>query len=270
MLLLRRCLYALKNIKKQIIFRAQPKGALIDLSPSTSITKGAFPNASCSIIIEASFSISIVIIFLAVILAFFTVMGSQIKASYKLSLEAEKLAMIITEDHAGKDGEVDAGVDVAGIASEVDGEEDVILSKMSAHRLAFLPGAIGQIVTKQEACYRKWTGRTISGDEDLDGDEYVYVADAATVYHTNENCTHLKLKYSLVPLGSVSSMRNRKGGIYYPCEKCGSNCGDMVYVSPDGERYHSDENCSGLTRHYKRVKKSEINLPPCRRCGGVK
>ena len=45
--------------------------------------------------------------------------------------------------------------------------------------------------------------------------------------------------------------------------------GACVYLSPQGEAYHSSRDCSGLTRHVEMVKKSEVaHKGECSRCAG--
>ena len=71
---------------------------------------------------------------------------------------------------------------------------------------------------------------------------------------------------------SVPSRRNSSGGKYKSCEKC---CRDIeaedisnVYITTYGDRYHIVNNCPGLKRDIRRVKKSEIgDLPACSKCG---
>lgn len=125
----------------------------------------------------------------------------------------------------------------------------------------------------QRARVRAWTGRSVSegegsGEGGTDG-EYVYVTETGTVYHDDPECTHLKLSIRLVDSGSLSSLRNNDGGKYHACELCGeASPKGMVYITDEGNRYHSSLSCSGLKRTVRQVSKSEIgDLRACSRCG---
>ena len=93
-------------------------------------------------------------------------------------------------------------------------------------------------------------------------DIYVYVAKNGVVYHTTRMCTYL-----LPDVHGMSHSGAEQSG-YSPCEYCGAESGSIVYVTPEGKRYHSDRYCSRLKRDVQRKKLSEVNLPPCSKCGG--
>lgn len=104
-------------------------------------------------------------------------------------------------------------------------------------------------------------------------DTIVYITDTGTVYHSSPKCTHLKLSISNVFFSQVPDLRNQNGGKYKPCEKCigtvGILGGEIVYIATEGDRYHSNRDCSGLKRSTREVKLSEVEgRRPCSRCGG--
>lgn len=109
-------------------------------------------------------------------------------------------------------------------------------------------------------------GEPESGAEDF----LVYVAENGTVYHRNENCTHLKLTIISIAKEQLESARNENGGKYKPCEKCIGNhkAEETVYIAREGDRYHNSLSCSGLKRtiyavYYSVVKDKKC----CARCG---
>lgn len=112
------------------------------------------------------------------------------------------------------------------------------------------------------------------GEEDAD-DEKVYVTKTGkenSIYHASITCSHLDLKIQTTTIKQVGSMRNQYGAKYKPCEKCVKNAviaeGEVIYVTTDGNRYHSKIGCSGLKRDVSEVKLSEIpGYRPCSRCG---
>lgn len=118
-----------------------------------------------------------------------------------------------------------------------------------------------------------WTGKEReikSGDENEKTEAMVYVTVSGSVYHKNLSCSHLNLSVTQVTGSSVSSKRNEYGEKYHACESCSRNeePGKIVYITNFGNRYHNDENCSGLKRTVRLIKESEAEkLRPCSRCG---
>jgi len=125
--------------------------------------------------------------------------------------------------------------------------------------------------SEKEIAYsgHQWTGFDLNLTDERDGEEYVFVTETGSVYHRSRNCTHLKLSITSAPLSTVSELRNGSGGKYYPCERCGTNMGGMVYLTTEGNRYHGTIECSGLRRNIRTIPLSEaIGYRPCSRCGG--
>ena len=107
---------------------------------------------------------------------------------------------------------------------------------------------------------------------ELEGEdeEYVYVTEHQSVYHTSRSCTYLQLNIKQV--FDVQGYLDGKRG-YSPCEFCIKK-GEkpaLLYVTEQGRRYHKTLSCSGLKRTVRRVKKRDVNhLSPCSRCGHKK
>ncbi len=128
---------------------------------------------------------------------------------------------------------------------------------------------------EQRACTRGWTGRTGSdggngsrGDTDDQGGKKVYVTRYGTVYHTDPNCTHIKLGIQPSTKEEAEKARNVYGEKYKPCEICGGS-GGSVYITPDGNRYHSSLSCPGLKRTVQEMTLEEAGgLRPCSKCAG--
>ncbi|MCR4740515.1 MAG: pilus assembly protein [Lachnospiraceae bacterium] len=100
--------------------------------------------------------------------------------------------------------------------------------------------------------------------------EYVYMTENGSVYHTDPGCTHIRLRIREVTKNDIGSLRNNNGGKYKPCEHCHACLTDgILYITPEGDRYHVSLTCSGLKRTVKTVKLSDIpGVPPCLRCKG--
>ena len=101
-------------------------------------------------------------------------------------------------------------------------------------------------------------------DEEYDdaNDIYVYVAENGVVYHHSRGCSYL-YHYTTYTRKNTAE----KGG-YEPCSYChASAAGSFVFITGDGEKYHSSPNCSRLLRKVRRVKLSEVGgLGECQKC----
>jgi hypothetical protein len=118
---------------------------------------------------------------------------------------------------------------------------------------------------------RAWTGYDVTrgvSDESAE-DPMVYITETGTVYHGNRNCVYLNPSVTSLPRESVDGSRNQSGGKYYPCEMCGAGADSgEVYVTSQGNRYHTRLNCSGLKRTIYTVPLSEVGgRGRCSKCG---
>lgn len=126
----------------------------------------------------------------------------------------------------------------------------------------------------QKAVVRGWTGRKGSsasdnadGENSDPGKQTVYVTEHGTVYHTDPNCSHIKLDIQTVSRSQVGSMRANDGSKYYPCEHCHGGNGGIVYICPDGNRYHSSPACSELIRSVHETTLEEAaGMHECKDC----
>lgn len=99
--------------------------------------------------------------------------------------------------------------------------------------------------------------------------EIVYITENSEVYHRSKECTHLKLNISKITIDSLKTVRNSNGEKYGMCRYCRNReqNGD-IYITSDGDKYHTSLECSGLKRRYFAVKLSQIkDKRPCQRCG---
>ena len=112
----------------------------------------------------------------------------------------------------------------------------------------------------------RWNGYEIPGAEDAG--EYVYVTEDSKVYHTNRDCTYLRLSVHPVAKGKAP-------GGYRPCEKCTEGRpvnfipeNGIYYICAEGESYHSRRDCPGLKRTvYCIAKEKAKGYRTCSRCG---
>lgn len=99
--------------------------------------------------------------------------------------------------------------------------------------------------------------------------EVVYVTDYGIVYHSDLSCTYLELSIKAVPYVQVEELRNSGGGKYYACELCGKHAENQtnVFITEQGDRFHSTLECSGLSRNVYAMPLSEVyGLGGCSKC----
>jgi hypothetical protein len=149
-------------------------------------------------------------------------------------------------------------------------EEDEMIELVLTYQVKAPIGGINLPWTfwVQGASVRAWTGRNktskaeSTGQDESAGD-YVYVTITGSVYHEKEDCTHLKLSIEEVSAAEVAGLRNNNGGIYHVCEKCGNFGSSTVYITQEGNRYHSSLSCSGLKRTVRKITREEVSQMRC-------
>ena len=271
-------------------------------TPGRSLRSTSFREGSLTL--EAALTFPFFLMLLTAFLSFFSIMTMELKiqnamqhagkqlAAYYYVLDAlkedqekqslaqelgESLAVYAVSETVVKDrileeaGEIPATVVYGGsgglsfLGSRFDeASQDVVIDVSYRMVIPFLPPGLTGIRIAHQCRHRAWTGSNV----DLEGQEqYVYVTENGTVYHTSVSCSYLKLSISQVSYNDVGSKRNRSGGKYYPCEYCGQNGGTYVFITEYGDRYHFNRNCSRLKRGIRCIPISEAGgLPLCSRC----
>lgn len=118
---------------------------------------------------------------------------------------------------------------------------------------------------------RAWTGYDVEwgqGGSDK-SDPIVFITDTGVVYHVTRNCTYLCPSIEMISIAMKDEIRNENGGKYYACERCGSNgMQAILYITSQGNRFHSSLQCSGLKRTIYNVHLSEVEgKAKCSKCG---
>ena len=129
---------------------------------------------------------------------------------------------------------------------------------------------LGKMSFSNRVKMHSWTGYIREKHEE---DEFVYITDNASVYHTRRDCTHLCLTVNTVRISELDKCRNIDRKIYKACKKCGNdeNVSGYVYITHYGEAYHTSLSCSGLKRTIYKVRLSEVKgLGECERCMNYK
>lgn len=201
-------------------------------------------------------------------------MHTQMKVQSVLEQSCWEMAVFTYADKANESYEklkvLEAKHDLNFIESnwmKEDGIVDIAVSY--SVKIPFFPMIEQKFV--QRARRRAWVGQDgLSSSDDID-DEIVYLAQTGSVYHLYSDCSHIKLTIKTVNASQLTSLRNNHGGIYHACERCKPSLTGSVYITSDGDRYHSRSNCSGIKRLVKEVHKSEVaGMNVCKRCSARK
>lgn len=154
-----------------------------------------------------------------------------------------------------EDSDVADKIDKLICITGVEGEKDVVSITVNYYVTPYLeiPGFEGMYLTN--SFYSK---AFVGYERDENKEEYVYVTKGSSVYHTSKECSGIKTTIEAEYLDKIDECRNENGGKYYPCEKCGKEVGYICYVTPYGNRYHSDPTCKELKVNLYRIPISEI------------
>ncbi|MBQ9504562.1 MAG: pilus assembly protein [Lachnospiraceae bacterium] len=155
-------------------------------------------------------------------------------------------------------------------------EGDEIIDLIAAYKVdtPFDIFGIRNFTVMNRARIRAFTGydntrRKASDSEDEE--ETVFITEHGTVYHRNINCQHLKITVRETTKEAVSGERNENGGKYYSCEFCGNRASSgKLYITSEGDRYHTTLACSALKRGIQAVPLSKAGgRRACKTCGGM-
>lgn len=122
--------------------------------------------------------------------------------------------------------------------------------------------------------YRPWTGegkQEKKPAQNGNGQEIkAYLADNATVYHLDKNCTYINIKVSAVFGDKVEQERNAGGGKYYPCEFCEpvAQKNVAVFITKYGTRFHGVSSCSAIERTPREcpLEEAKEKYRGCKKC----
>lgn len=274
--------------------KSLPGNAKIEMRKSTTllfVDKGT-PRCTCmsaAFTLEAAVILPLLACFFVSILFFFRVMQVELQVQKALDDTGRKLAVYLCEEEDYVPGLAAAealflkemsGREVA--ATYINGGNagiSLLESKFEGNEISLcaryhvkLPIRIfwnWDLEMVQRADCRKWNGWNGNGSSQ-DEDQWVYVTETGTVYHTSSSCTHLVLSIHSVAYDQVSLLRSENGEKYDRCLHCmkaGQQSG-IVYITNQGSAYHSDLNCSGIKRTVSMVRLSEVgNRRACSRCG---
>lgn len=185
--------------------------------------------------------------FLLILLAFFSFSGryaQQMEVLAEASADARKTAVL----------QGAAGIENSG--------KIVIHKSVRAESLCPFPFVMEDHLSGRAVC-RAWIGfRGLEEEESR-----VYITPEGSVYHLYADCTHLDLSIRQVTASYAAAAKNLYGERYRKCELCGEKPASVVYITEEGNCYHSQKTCSGLKRTVVCVPLSEVfGRSCCLRC----
>lgn len=138
----------------------------------------------------------------------------------------------------------------------------VIRQRVKAEEILKVPFVSEEYITGRAVC-RAWIGfRGLEEEESK-----VYITPGGNVYHLYADCTHLDLSIRQVTFQYAVAAENKYGENYRKCELCEENFSGLVYITDEGECYHSEKTCGGLKRTVHCVPISEaFGRSCCLRC----
>ncbi|MCC8029034.1 MAG: hypothetical protein LIO75_04430 [Lachnospiraceae bacterium] len=177
--------------------------------------------------------------------------------------EGQLLFRSYMNEHGYEDSVLTNGLNsISLLESDLSGDYVTLTASYDAE-LPISFWGIDALPVRQSVKMKKWTG-SAQEQEDTE-DSYVYITPTGSAYHSTAECPYLKLSIQSVSLTQVNSLRNKSGGIYYPCS-CYTG-GSMVYITDYGTQYHGDLSCSGLKRTIYRVTLDEAgDRHACSKC----
>lgn len=161
-----------------------------------------------------------------------------------------------------------AGINYSGTKYQTDtGEVDIVVSYylQQPFKLFLIP----PMKVQHQLSMRVWIGGKLfqSAADGDGGGQTVYVAENGVVYHIQRDCAYIDLSIHAIMSGLLSTLRNSGGGKYYACELCGARTStDVVFITDNGDRYHTDAQCSGIKRMIHEEKMDACALPACSKC----
>ncbi len=136
------------------------------------------------------------------------------------------------------------------------------------YRIKFPFGLLGKKTYEitQKTASRKWNGRQNRKRQEED---WVYITDYGSVYHTFADCRSIEIQVYPVNRSYITGKSKELGVRYHACERCArkDRGQEIVYITPGGEHFHADKECSAINRNVHSVRRSEVGgRPLCKYC----
>ena len=170
-----------------------------------------------------------------------------------------------------KQGNKIGGVEVSSVSflgSEYrEATKELFLKAEYSVKIPILLLGTWKIPFKTSIVQKAWNGyvpNLLQGENS----QYVYITEHGRSYHRASQCYHLHVTIEEV---QDTEIYYNGGTAYRPCEFCVSGEGRerSLYISEDGECYHEELSCGGLTRTVRYVEIGQAaGRSPCADCCG--
>lgn len=243
-----------KSVKKQKI-RQRRVSLQVQKSEKKKIKlnknrKRAYPFVSYgSITIEAAISMTLFSLVMIMVLGFIVMINTQLKHQIKNNNIAMGLAKArfveneIRNDEENRNDEID------------------MIMAYSVN----IPFINKKMHLTQRCLLKDWSGTDIT----MNG-KIVYITKNGKVYHTTRECSHLAINIRKSYFDKLGEERNCYGQKYYKCSICVADAfigASEIFLTEDGDKYHTSLMCSGLIRTIIEIDKNKVkDLPPCSGC----
>ena len=197
-----------------------------------------------SLTVEAALVVPIFLMILLGFFSFFSQYASAAELQMQAAAEAKKIGIAL-----GSTGQIESG--------------EITIYKTSKAAALWIYPFWGNSQIVQSAVCRGWIGFT-----ELETTEtYVYITPNGEVYHLYSDCTHLDLSVRLVAMRLAKEQKNEYGQSYRKCQLCNEDFGMFVYITSEGDCYHSERSCSGLKRTIRQIPLKDVKERGlCLRC----
>ena len=281
-----------QNTKNNITHR---KESVLSPNKSRQCSRTSFLTPfSGSLTLEAAIELPLFFVLIAIVLQYAVVCRTAAQFSGLLTTTAQEMAMAAYKEEYGdadnlirgvlsdawassqvisKAADKDAVQNASFLNSSYMKENDMIrlvLSYQPKPKFALISLPFTFFV--QKAIVRGWTGaRGSSGgnseERDNASQQKVYVTHSGSVYHTDPECSHLKVTVIPTTEEGVKKARNKSGHKYKKCPYCGKTATGNYYIDPYGERWHTSLTCPSLKRSVNTVTLDECDhLRECADC----
>ena len=251
------------------------------------IWKRAFLFTSkASITIEAALTMTIFLIITISLSSFLTMIYGQLSIEEKInniSMESSKAKYFVRYDKEEGDNYkkmAEVGYISARVLSDIK-KQGKLISELNPAQSSMENGMVDVVLSykvripftiykwrvTQRAKTKDWTGVDLTKSNEI-----VYITKYGKVYHRSKECKHLVITVNEVTLAKAHLLRNKGGHKYTRCSYCVKrelSEISSVFITPEGDRFHSSLDCLGLTRSVMEVDIKDVgNKKPCSSCGG--
>lgn len=187
-----------------------------------------------SLTVEAALLMPFVLMILLAFFSFFIQYAFAAELQIKAAAEAKKIGIVMSD-------------------CEDEQSEITVYRSGKAEYVWIMPFWHEKKITERAVC-RAWIGFTELSCKEAN----VYITPNGEVYHLYRDCTHLDLSIRQVTYEKAMTSKNIYGQKYRACELCAEDKAGIVYVTSEGDCYHSMRSCGGLKRTIRQVPISDV------------